>query len=56
MRKSLCDPETERFCQNPWTAFAESAPHTSLNCYVRYLDLGFEPGETCQTFDEWARN
>lgn len=56
LRKSLCNPETVRECQNPSTAFGPGNVHSSVNCYVRYTDLGFEPGETFLTLEEWMQD
>jgi hypothetical protein len=47
LRKSLCNPEFVESCKGG---------HSSLNCYVRYTDLGFEPGETFLTLDEWMQD
>jgi hypothetical protein len=57
MRVSLCDPTTVRQCENP-SHYGNTGPdaHTSINCYVRYMDLGFEPGESFAELDEWAKD
>ena len=53
-RWSLCDPASTAPCSNPMVA-GNPDGHSSITCYVRYTDLGFEPGETYLTFEEWAR-
>jgi hypothetical protein len=54
-RWSLCDPASTAPCSNPMVA-GNPEGHSSITCYVRYTDLGFEPGETYLTFEEWARD
>lgn len=54
-RWSLCDPASTAPCSNPMVA-GNPDGHSSITCYVRYTDLGFEPGETFLTFEEWARD
>jgi hypothetical protein len=54
-RVSLCDPEKVRYCEKSGQ-FGSNGNHSSVNCYVRYTDLGFEPGETVLTFEEWSQS
>ena len=51
MRMSLCNPEAVKYCD-------EYGPngHSTLTCYVRYMDFGFEPGEYPMTLEEWQKD